>query len=125
MLAYIENVVREFNAPGNRTGGCMIQDWAVNLAWGGIDELVGSGMMDIQQRNSENGRAESSGTYDADKAQRLTSNADNANRQMRRRVVEHGLEHLHARAPAAEFYWAVVASLVDDGEEELRVFRKL
>ena len=87
VLGYIENVINEFKIPGHRTNGCLIQDWAVNLAWSGADELARSGMMDTQRRNADNERLESSGTYDADKVQRLNSNAANVNRQMQRRIA--------------------------------------
>ena len=47
------------------------------------------------------------GTYYDEKLARLRRAGDETlQRQMRRRVADHGLQSTHTRAPATEFYWA-------------------
>ena len=43
---------------------------------------------------------------------------------MRRRIEQYKLQSIHTRAPASELYWAVVASLVDDGSVNANVMRR-
>ena len=79
-----------------------MQGWAANLAWGGADVRASSGMMkDFEKRG---GRSVDTDTYDGDKPERPRKNGEALQRQMRRRVAEHELQSIHARAPAAEFY---------------------
>ena len=43
---------------------------------------------------------------------------------MRRRDDQHALQTIHSRAPASELYWAVIASMVDDGTVNANVMRR-
>ena len=43
---------------------------------------------------------------------------------MRRRVDVNNRQSIYARAPATEPYWAVLASLVDDGTVNANVMRR-
>ena len=115
-------VVAEFQIPDERTQAAKLQDWAVNLAWGGSDSLASSGMMNIMRR--EGGRQIDTGTYDGDKLERLRLLGQALQRHMRRRVVDCELQAIHTRAPAPELYWAVVASMVDDGTVNANVMRR-
>ena len=99
-----------------------MQDRAVNLAWGGSEELAKSGMMNIMRR--EGGRQVDTGTYDGAKLERLRLVGQALQRYMRRRVAECELQTVHSRAPAPELYWAVVASMVDDGTANANVMRR-
>ena len=45
VMRVLRLVVAEFQIPDERTREAKLQDWAVNLAWGGSDELAKSGMM--------------------------------------------------------------------------------
>ena len=121
-MRYIQAVVSVFQIPDERTSTAKLQDWAVNLAWGGSDALAASGMMNTFRR--EGGRQVDAGTYDANKLERLRLSGLALQRQMRRRVEERGLRFSHTRAPASELYWAVVASLVDDGTANANVMRR-
>ena len=94
----------------------------MNLAWGGSDSLASSGMMSIMRR--EGGRQIGTGTYDGDKLERLRLLGQAFQRHMRRRVVDCELQAIHTRAPAPELYWAVVASMVDDGTVNANVMRR-
>ena len=69
VVRYIRAVVAAFQIPDERTSTAKLQDWAVDLAWGGSDELASSGMMNIMRRDG--GRQVDTGTYDADKPERL------------------------------------------------------
>ena len=88
----------------------------------GSAALAASGMMNIFRRDG--GRQVDTGTYDADKSERLRLIGEALQRQMRRRVEEHKLQSNHTRAPASELYWAVVALLVDDGLVNANVLRR-
>jgi len=68
-MRFMRLVVAEFQTPDERTQAAKLQDWAVNLAWGGSDTLASSGMMSIMRR--EGGRQIDTGTYDGDKLERL------------------------------------------------------
>ena len=111
-MRHVRLVAAEFQVHDERTSG-KLQDWAVNLAWGGADDLAKSGMMNIFTR--ADGRALDTGTYDDEKLQRLRKHGEALQRKMRRRMAVHGLNGIHTRSPAPEFYWAVVASLVGSG----------
>ena len=116
-------VEAEFQIPDKRTSGGKSQDWAVDLAWGGADELAGSGMMDIFAKRGD--RQVGTGTYNDEKLARLRRAGDEAlQRQMRRCVADHELQSIHTRAPTAEFYWVVVAALVDDRTVIVNVMRR-
>ena len=69
VVRYIRLVMAEFQIPDERTQAPKMQDWAVNLAWGGADELAASGMMNIMRR--EGGRQIDTGTYDDKKRERV------------------------------------------------------
>ena len=79
-------------------------------------------MMNIFRRDG--GRQVDTGTYDADKLERLRLIGEALQRQMRRRVEELKLWPIHTRAPASELYWAVVALLVDGGLVNAKVLRR-
>ena len=102
VVRYIRAVVSVFQIPNERTSTAKLQDWAVNLAWGGSDALAASGMKNILRR--ECGWQVDTGTYDADKLERLRLSGLALQRQMRRRVEERKLRFSHTRAPASEFY---------------------
>ena len=55
VMRFMLQVISEFRIPDERTQAPKMQDWAVNLAWGGAGELAASGMMNIMRR--EGGRA--------------------------------------------------------------------
>ena len=122
VVRYIRLVESEFQNPDERTSTANVQDWAVNLAWGGSAALAASGMMNIFRR--EGGRQVDTGTYDADKPERLRLSGLALQRQMRRRVEERELQSIHTRAPASELYWAVVALLIDDGTVNANVLHR-
>ena len=84
--------------------------------------MAASGMMNIFRRDGD--RQVDTGTYDADKLERLRLIGEALQRQMRRRVEEQKLQSIHTRAPASELYWAVVALLVDDGLVNANVLRR-
>ena len=65
VMRVLRLVVAEFQIPDERTREAKLQDWAVNLAWGGSDELAKSGMMNTMRR--EGGRQRDTGTYDGEK----------------------------------------------------------
>ena len=104
VVRYIRAVESEFRIPDERTSTAKLQDWAVGLAWGGSAALAASGMMNIFRR--EGGRQVDTGTYDADKLERLRLSGLALQRQKRRRVEERELPSIHTRAPASELYWA-------------------
>ena len=68
VVRYIRLVESEFQNPDERTSTAKAQDWAVNLA-GGSAALAALGMMNIFRRDG--GRQVGTGTYDADKLERL------------------------------------------------------
>ena len=84
--------------------------------------LADSGMMNIFRKEGD--RQVDTGTHDAKKLDRLRRNGEALQRQMRRRVDENNLQSIHVRAPATELYWAVVASLVDDGTVSANVMHR-
>ena len=86
----------EFQIPDERTWTAKTQYWALNLAWGGSAALAASGMTNIFRRDG--GRQVDTGTYDADKLERLRLIGEALQRQMRRRVEEHQLQSIHTRA---------------------------
>ena len=90
VMQYLLNVISEFQIPDERTQAAKMQDWAVNLAWGGADELATSGMMNIMRR--EGGRQVDTGTYDGEKLVRLRRAGEALQRSMRRRVDQHALQ---------------------------------
>ena len=104
VMRYMQLVVAEFQIPDERTQAAKMQDWAVNLAWGGSEELAESGMMNIMRR--EGGRQVDTGTYDGAKLERLRLVGQALQRYMRRRVAECELQAVHSRAPAPELYCA-------------------
>ena len=106
VMRFMRLVVAEFQIPDERTQTAKMQDWAVNLAWGGSDELAKSGMMNIMRR--EGGRQIDTGTYDGEKLERLRLLGQALQRYTRRRVAECELQAIHSRVPAPELYWAVV-----------------
>ena len=81
VVRYIRAVVAVFQVPDQRTSTEKLQDWAVNLAWGGSDALASSGMMSIMRRDG--GRQVDTGTYDANKLERLRLLGQALQRQMR------------------------------------------
>ena len=116
-------VVAEFQIPDERTPATKLQDWVVNLAWGGSDLLASSGMMNIMRR--EGGRQIDTGKYDVDKLERLRLLGQALQRHMCRRLVaDCGLQDIHVRAQAPELCWAVIASMVDDGTVNANVMRR-
>ena len=121
VVRYIRLVESEFQNPDERTSTAKAQDWAVNLA-GGSAALAALGMMNIFRRDG--GRQVGTGTYDADKLERLRLTGVALQRQMRRRVEEHKLQSIHTRAPASELYRAFVALLIDDGTVNANVLRR-
>ena len=118
VMRFMRLVVAEFQIPDERTQTAKLQDWAVNLTWGGSDSLASSGMMNTMRR--EGGRQIDTGTYDGDKLERLRLLGHALQRHMRRRVADCELQAIHTRAPASELYWAVVASMVDDGTANVK-----
>ena len=50
VMRFVRSVVAEFQFPDERTQTEKMQDWAVNLAWGGSDSVAASGMMNIMRR---------------------------------------------------------------------------
>ena len=84
--------------------------------------MADSGMMNTFR--TEGGRSVDTGTYDAEQLERIRRNGEALQRQMRRRVDENELHSIHARVPASELYWAVVASLVDDGSVNTNIMRR-
>ena len=72
----------------------------------------------------ENDRQVDTGEYDSEKLERLRRDGEALQRQMRCRVAEHNLQSTHARAPATELYWAVMAALVDNGTVNANVMRR-
>ena len=122
MVRFIRLLVAEFQIPDERTPTAKLQDWAVDLAWGGSDALASSGMMSIMRR--EGGRQIDTGTYDGGKLERLRLLGQALQRHMRRRVGVCKLQATHTRASAPELYWAVVASMVDDGAVNANVMRR-
>ena len=122
LVRFIRLVVAEFQIPDERTPTAKLQDWAVNLAWGGSVSLASSGMMSIMRR--EGGRQIDAGMYDGGKLdERFRLFGQALQRHMRRRIVDCELQAIHTRAPAPELYWAVVASMVDDGTVNANVMR--
>ena len=69
VMRFIRLVVAEFQTPDERTPAAKLQDWAVNLTWGGSATLASSGMMNIMRR--EGGWQIDTGTYDGGKLERL------------------------------------------------------
>ena len=65
VMRFVLQVVAEFQIPDERTQAAKIQDWAVNLAWGGANELAASGMMNIMR--CENGRQVDTKAYPSDR----------------------------------------------------------
>ena len=122
VMRFMVQVIAEFQIPDERTQAAKMQDWAVNLAWGGADELAASGMMNIMRR--EGGRQVDTGTYDDEKRERLRLLGQALQRSMRRRVDQCELQTIHSRAPAPELYWAVIASMIDDGTVNANVMRR-
>ena len=122
VMRFLLKVISEFQIPDERTQAAKMQDWAVNLAWGGADELAASGMMNIMRR--EGGRQVDTGTYDDEKLVRLRRAGEALQRSMRRRVDQYALQTIHSRAPAPELYWAVIGSMVDDGTVNANVMRR-
>ena len=122
IVRYLRLTDAEFQIPDERTSTTKSQDRAVNLTWGGSAALADSGMMNIFR--TEGGRSVDTGTYDAEQLERIRRNGEALKRQMRRRVDEYELHSIHARAPASELYWAVVASLVDDGSVNTNIMRR-
>ena len=122
VVRFVIRVIAEFQIPDERTRAAKMQDWAVNLAWDGADELAESGMMNIMRR--EGGRQVDTGTYDDEKRERLRRLGQALQRSMRRRVGQCNLHTIHSRAPAPELYWAVIASMVDDGTVNANVMRR-
>ena len=122
VVRYQRSVEAEFQIPRERTPAGKSQNWAVNLAWGGTAALADSGMMNIFR--NEGNRQVDTGKYDGEKPERLRRDGEAPQRQMRRRVAEHNLQAIPIRAPATELYWAVVASLVDDGTVSTNVMRR-
>ena len=122
VMRFVMQVIAEFQIPDERTQAAKMQDWAVNLAWGGANELAASGMMNIMRR--EGGRQVDTGTYDDEKRERLRLLGQALQRSMRRRVEQYKLQTVHSRAPAPELYWAVIASMVDDGTVNANVMRR-
>ena len=53
VMRFVVQVIAEFKIPDERTQAAKLQDWAVNLAWDGANELAASGMMNIMR--SEDG----------------------------------------------------------------------
>ena len=95
VVRYIRLVVAEFQIPDERTSTAKLQDWAVNLAWGGSDALASSGMLDIMRR--EGGQQIVADTYDGDKLERLRLLGQALQRHMRRRVDVRKLPSTRAR----------------------------
>ena len=122
VMRFVMQVIAEFQIPDERTQAAKMQDWAVNLAWGGANELAASGMMNIMRR--EGGRQVDTGTYDDDERERLRLLGQALQRSMRRRVDQCKLQTIHSRAPAPELYWAVIASMIDDGTVNANVMRR-
>ena len=104
VMRFMLQVISEFRIPDERTQASKMQDWAVNLAWDGADELAASGMMNVMRR--EGGRQVDTGTYDDEKRERLRRLGQALQRSMRRRVDQYELHTIHSRAPAPELYCA-------------------
>ena len=62
VVRYIRLVMAEFQIPDERTSTAKLQDWAVNLAWGGSDAPASPGMMNIMRHDGR--RQIDTGTYD-------------------------------------------------------------
>ena len=89
---FMQLVAAEFQIPDERTQTAKLQDWAVNLAWGGLDSLASSGMMNTMRR--EGGKQVHDGQRKFGKAYSSDVIGDGRSaRAQRKRARNHLQEH--------------------------------